>query len=133
MYIYLGLICTLAGIWISHKLYMGKRGKVKLACPREGGCDIVLHSTHSELFGVGNETWGLLYFSLVGLLLATLVLYISTTMLHLALFFTTGGILYSLYLVYIQVGILKKWCWWCVSVAGINFVLWSSVILCSIR
>lgn len=129
----IGLVATLTGIWISHKIYLDKKGKTKLACPRDGGCNVVLHSTHSEFLGIGNETWGLVYFSFVGLLLALLLLLGHGRTIHNLLFAsTTAGILYSLHLIYIQAAILRKWCWWCVSVAVANFVLWASVILFTI-
>ena len=130
MYIHLAMMAALTGIWISHKIYLDKKGKTRLACPRDGGCNVVLHSTHSEFLGIGNETWGLIYFSFVGLLLALFLLQGRGHTIHnLLLASTTAGILYSLHLIYIQAAILRKWCWWCVSVAGANFILWASVIL----
>jgi uncharacterized membrane protein len=129
-YIMISLVATLTGIWISHKIYLDKKGKTKLACPRDGGCNVVLHSTHSEFLGIGNETWGLMYFSFVGIFLSyALVRGGGRTIGNIILFSTTAGILYSLHLIYIQAAILRKWCWWCVSVAGANFVLWASVLL----
>jgi uncharacterized membrane protein len=133
MYIQLAMMAALTGIWISHKIYLDKKGKTKLACPRDGGCNVVLHSTHSEFLGIGNETWGLIYFSFVGLLIAALLIRGHGRTIHnLLLASTTAGILYSLHLIYIQAAILRKWCWWCVSVAGANFILWASVILFTI-
>jgi uncharacterized membrane protein len=133
MYIQLAMMAALTGIWISHKIYLDKKGKTKLACPRDGGCNVVLHSTHAEFLGIGNETWGLIYFSFVGILLSLFTLRNGgRTLTNMLLFSTTAGMLYSLHLVYIQVGILQKWCWWCVSVSATNFVLWASVILCTV-
>lgn len=122
------IACAL-GIALSLFMFFKKKRHKGLACPREQPCDIVIHSRFSKAFGIPNEIIGTIYFLIVALILIVPVSGIMTAWMFYSLFFVLvlGG-LFSLYLIGLQVFVIRSWCLWCVSVAVINALLIISLI-----
>lgn len=124
MSLFLSILFSVSGIFISSWMYLKKKSHQKLSCPRENPCDLVLHSHFSKTFGLPNEILGIIYFSLVLILIFLPLTGFSAVWDLYALFFLVlfGG-LFSIYLIGLQAFVIRSWCLWCLGVAFINFVL----------
>lgn len=123
--LFAGLLFSVLGLWASWKIYRSKRLKKGLICPLRASCDKVLHSHYATTLGVPNEIIGIGYFTFVGLVLALLrsgsvIPGAYTTLLVV----TTVGIVFSFYLIFVQLVSLRAWCSWCMLIALSNIVLW---------
>lgn len=127
--IIIAFIACAVGIALSLYLFFKKISHTTLACPRSHPCDTVTHSRFSRLGGIPNELLGVVYFSLVVLLLSVPVAGALLSWVSYFLFFILiiGG-LYSLYLVGIQAFIIRAWCAWCIAIAVTNAVLIVSLL-----
>ena len=101
-------------------------------CPTGGGCAAVQGSAYSSVLGVPVAYIGvagyatLLAVALLSLSLDT-VAGLRAPVLLLAL--ASLGVLFSLYLSYVQVGLIGVICFWCVISAAIELGIWVSALL----
>ena len=120
--IFVILICI--GIIDSSYLIYKFYKKHPLVCPMNTDCNAVLNSKWGKFLGVRNEIWGLFYY----LLLLAFVLignfYITNPLFSsLVIAYTYFGLLYSLYLTYIQIYKIKEYCLYCLLSALVNLLL----------
>ncbi|KKS77694.1 MAG: Vitamin K epoxide reductase [Candidatus Woesebacteria bacterium GW2011_GWB1_43_14] len=117
----LALIFTLAAIGVSETRYLiEKRLKSdKPACFLGSECHIVLESKYNKLLGIHNDVWGLVFYLLTGFIVSLLVLRIGSENLiqNLSGIMLFSGSLVSVYFVFLQKFVIKKWCFWCVMSA----------------
>ncbi len=116
--IFLGFSGFSLAFYIRHK----KSGREKMVCYVGKDCDTVIHSEYSEFFGLPVEVLGMLYYAAIAIAYGVFSFYpefasIQATFWVLAL--TTIAFLFSLYLTFIQGFVLKEWCEWCLTSAGI--------------
>lgn len=102
-----------------------KRTARPMVCPFDGKCEEVVDTVYGTTFGVKNEIWGLLYyFSLLGMIavylfsaefapVARLIIIISSV----------GAALFSTYLLFVQLFLLRKRCSWCLLASLINYLI----------
>jgi uncharacterized membrane protein len=101
-------------------------------CPTGGGCAAVQESAYSSLFGVPVAYVGVAgYAALLGVALLSLsvdrVAGVRVAALLLAL--ASLGLLFSLYLSYLQVAVIGAICFWCVVSALIELGIWTAALL----
>jgi len=92
-------------------------------CSLTGGCEVVLTSQYSTIFGVPTSLLGIVYYVII---LAGLFGYLesrNTRLLKWTLFFTTLGFGMSLWFVYLQVFILHSFCVYCLGSATTSTIL----------
>ena len=111
-------LLSLAGLFISAYLYLYKIGKIgSLACGT-GGCETVQFSPWSRIGGVEVSLVGLLgYAGLLALGLASLqprLAFQATPSRALALL-SGLGVLFTLYLTYLELFVIHAICRWCVA------------------
>lgn len=98
-----------------------------MVCPLDHDCSVVTKSRWSTMLGVRNEFWGTLFF--VAEFIAALCLVLnpreSTTLglTHWIFYATVGGFIYSLYLVGLQIFVIKDYCFYCMVSALITTLL----------
>lgn len=99
------------------------RQQQPLVCPLNHDCSIVTESKWSHIFYVRNEVLGLLFY--VGMVLAGIILSFNAAFLPvLWIRLGTGfGVLFSLFLVYIQAKIIKDYCFYCLISALLTVLL----------
>lgn len=108
----------LVGFFIARHIYSTKKKDKPLVCPIKFDCNSVVNSDYSKFLGAPVERMGMIYYSLI--FLAYLLLsFISTPMpnfltLILSLY-SLGAFMFSLYLIYVQLFILKQFCSWCIA------------------
>ncbi|MEK7615266.1 MAG: vitamin K epoxide reductase family protein [Patescibacteria group bacterium] len=136
MNIILGLIGFCIAAYIAHK----KHKKTEhFVCPMRGNCTAVVHSDYSKFFGIPVEILGMIYYGLVVLgYLGHTITYESLLLIPLGLL-SMFAVLFSVYLTWVQVFVLRKLCTWCLISAFITCVIFvlflkmfmlSSVVCC---
>lgn len=85
-------------------------------------CDKVLTSSYSIFFGMPLALWGLFFYSLLLILILFFKLDKRKEIRYIFLLFTTLGFVVSVYLVYLQLFIIKNICLFCM-ISAINSVL----------
>ena len=95
-------------------------------CPIGGGCATVQNSPFAVLFGLPIAYLGVLaYMALFALLLVSLsrVQMFGLPMLIMLLAVSSVGVLFSLYLTYLQLAVIHAVCFWCVVSALIQLTV----------
>jgi uncharacterized membrane protein len=102
-----------------------------LACPIGGGCEVVQGSTYALLLGVPVAFIGVAgYAVLLAVALRSLHadhlagLPITPLLLGLA----SAGLLFSAYLVYLQVAVIGAICFWCMVSATLELGIWAAAL-----
>ncbi len=119
------LVLCLAGTFNAGYLVWAHRQKKQLVCPLDHDCSTVTESTWSQLFFIRNDTLGLLFFlSLFFVSLIAFFLPSWNSFFFWFLVLATGiGVLFSLFLICIQVYVLKDYCFYCCISALITLLL----------
>lgn len=123
----LALILLLAFVGIADAWYLAESAlsDTALTCGIGviDGCNVVAQSDYSYLFGIPLGIYGVLFYTLV-VLFAALVLVLPRTRTILLLASTTlVGLLFSLYFLALQVFVIKALCIYCLLSVGISLVL----------
>ncbi len=110
------IIFGIAGFLVARFIGKKKEKKKKLICPMRANCDTVVNSRYSKLFGIPLERLGMAYYTIIaithGIHIAFPALFSPETILAL-LILSTAAFLFSLYLIHIQMFIIRQWCSWC--------------------
>ena len=119
------LLFTLAAIGISETAYLIRKriALVKPVCILGENCGLVLESKYSKLFLVPNDLLGLLFYIVVSLAAALLVIGMEPINLFGVALKTLVGIGASLSVIftYFQWRVIRIWCFWCLMSA---FTIW---------
>lgn len=126
------LLFTLSAIGISETVYLIKKRKAqeKPVCFLRGDCHKVLESKYSKIFGIHNDIWGLLFYSAIFLIIAFLVVGagpqgLLDVLVNVIIF---GGVIMSLFFIYLQWRVIKDWCSWCL-LSAITIFLMGIIVL----
>ena len=126
------IIFALAGFSLAAYVHYKKKTAQPLVCPLNGKCEEVVTSKYSKFFGVPVESLGMAYYALVTVVYALHVLVpslLSDTVIFLMTGVTIGAFVFSLYLIFIQAFILRKWCTWCLFSAGFSTLIFITAVL----
>jgi uncharacterized membrane protein len=97
-------------------------------------CDKVVRSAYSNILGLPNEWWGMVYYGGYALFLLGLgagggIRLISPSVFRVIeqlAFFASGlAAVFSLFLIFVQAFLLREWCEYCLLSAGISIVIFS--------
>lgn len=116
----LALVLTLAGIGIAGYLSYVKLFGLKPYCADLGDCDAVQSSPYAELFGIPVAILGLgAYLALLALWWAKQTNWRGLGQLARTGFFFVSlvGVLFSAYLTYLEIWVIRAICPWCVASA----------------
>jgi uncharacterized membrane protein len=122
-------ILSLAGFFVSRHIHTSKKTGEKLVCFIGGGkksCNEVVESEYGKTFGIANEVAGIVYYAVV--FISMLFLWWRPELINVKLdsiFPLVSGVAFfaSVYLVYIQAFVLKKFCEWCLVTAVANTLI----------
>lgn len=107
--------------------------KKPLVCPIEGhDCNIVVLSKWGRVFGVRNEILGAAYYA--GMLASGIFTVVTGTpppvIPLFVLIAASGGLLFSIFLTFLQKYVIKEYCFYCLMSAGIALLLFiNSLVL----
>ena len=111
------LVFGFLGLALSSYIYIKKQNAEPLVCPLRGECDLVTQSRYSKFLGIAVEKLGMIYYTLIVSVYALhgfLPGLLSDTVMFLTAGVTVGAFIFSLYLIFIQAFVLRKWCTWCI-------------------
>ncbi len=110
------------GLVVSLYLLYGQKAGKKLVCLIGHDCDEVVKSAYGRTFGFENTLLGVVYYG--GMLIVS-ALQLPVPQVALALAAALAGI-FSVYLIYVQAFVMRKWCDYCVLSA---FLSWGMLYL----
>lgn len=122
--IFFGFAGFLLSAYIRHK----KGSHERLVCPLNFKCDPVVNSRYSRFLGFRVEELGMAYYGALslGYGLSLIASYpVSAWITYLLLSVSLGGVLFSVYLTFIQVFALRALCSWCLTSAAITIVIFA--------
>jgi uncharacterized membrane protein len=108
-----------------------RRQSQPLICPFHGNCADVIHSQFSHFFGIPVERIGVAYYGILLIghsLLLALPDFFSWLESYL-LFASSMALLFSLYLTFIQLVVLKKICTWCLLSAALCLSIFLTAVI----
>jgi uncharacterized membrane protein len=120
------LILAIIGAGITIYLIHSRLTKKKVMC-KNNTCQVVLESKYNKILGINNDILGLLYYILI-LVEFFLLTNLMTNMLFYFKAISTVAFLGSVYLLYLQVVVLKKYCPYCIVSAIINLGIFGIII-----
>jgi uncharacterized membrane protein len=119
-------LAAVAGFGVAANIWDSKQNHRDLACQTGSDCNAVVNSRYSTFLGVHLEYWGMGYF---GILIPTYItlmfapqLFSSLMIWGVVVFSMLAGV-FSLYLLFIQGVLLKKWCIWCLLAAAMSLTV----------
>jgi uncharacterized membrane protein len=120
------IVLSAAGIFNAWYLFSSRREAKPLVCPLDHDCNVVVESKWNTIFfGIRNDTLGLVYYGVLFLgILAALILPSYAPLLFTLLFWATlGGLLFSAFLVGLQMFVIKDYCFYCMISALLALLL----------
>lgn len=107
-----------AGVLLSTYLYISKVLNTSVICPTNG-CEIVDSSPYSYLLGLPVSLWGLVYY--LGMFTLAIIWFKKESDIVKKLFFlgTVWGVLFTIYLRFVEIFKIGAFCVWC----------WGSVVI----
>jgi len=120
------IFLAFAGFFLASFIRHKKAKHEKMVCPLDANCDTVIYSRFSNFLGMPVEWMGIGYYTLVAFAYAVIIIMPSfgtPGVMFAFIVITTMAMLFSIYLVAIQVFALRQWCSWCLGSAAISFCI----------
>jgi uncharacterized membrane protein len=121
---YTMLTLTLIGVAVALYVGKGSYSAEPLWCPIIDGCNVVVNSPYSRIFGVPMAYFGFIYYVYMFALAARLAFDpFSTSLRFRAVLYAGVGAASSLYFIYLQLGFIQAVCIYCLISAVTTFLL----------
>ncbi len=111
-------LLALVGLIASTDIYLKKHSKKKINCAFNTHCERVILSKYGSTMGIGNEFFGAIYYG--GIILISFFFSFNNLWLQIISLLT---VIASLYLVFIQIRVLKEYCLMCLATAAVNIAI----------
>jgi len=126
---YAMIALTLIGIANAAYVARGSYTGAPLWCPILDGCNTVINSPYSKVFGVPMAYFGFIYYVFMFGLAARLAYEpLSKTLCFRAVLYAALGAISSMYFIYLQLGFIRQICSYCLISAVISFLLLLSAL-----
>lgn len=119
------------GFLVARHIRNHKVKNTPLICPVGFDCHAVVHSDYSKFLGVPVEIFGLIYYFLISVAYFSSIFFYELLpeaftgfMVVISLF----AFIFSMYLIAVQIFILKKGCSWCIVSALISTVIFILIV-----
>lgn len=96
--------------------------KKLLSCPFNDKCEKVTESKWSKIFGIRNDVLSIFYY-LTSILFVLYILFFDESVKIIFILINLTAILFSMFLLYVQAKIIKKYCFYCLISAILNFFI----------
>lgn len=116
MYLFLNLVFALImGLGLSWFMYRQHHQEKPFVCPMGNNCNEIMSSKWSTFLGYQNEVWSMMWYGVLLLLLLGAYLFPAVAAWLVMLFVGAVfvGALYAIYLLCIELFVLKKMCFYC--------------------
>jgi len=128
---------VIAGILITaYLIYVNNFSDSILSCGSIGDCNKVQNSSYGFLLGIPVTFFGFFFFVFFALLYSHYFIkskFISSQLVErVGLSFSLSGFMFSVYLTYIELFVIKEVCIWCISLAMLVTILFITNICASI-
>ena len=118
------LALTLVGIGVAVYVARGNYTGQTLWCPIIDGCNAVVNSPYSRVFGVPMSYFGFIYYLYMFALAARLAFEpFSASLRFRAVLYAGVGVASSIYFMYLQLGFIREVCSYCVISAVTSLLL----------
>lgn len=120
------LVLGLCGFMVAKRIRKHKKENAPLVCFAGFDCHTVVHSDYSRIFGLPVEILGMLYYAFVSISSFFFILYsnvVTNLVSTLGVAISFVALIFSIYLIFIQIFVLKKGCSWCIVSALISTVI----------
>jgi uncharacterized membrane protein len=125
------VMLALAAIGIANAMYVASSNYMgqPLWCPVIDGCNVVLNSPYSRIFGVPMSYFGFVYYLFMFTLAARLAHDpLSASLRFRATLYAGAGAATSAYFMYLQLGVIAAVCVYCVISAVTTFLLLAAAL-----
>lgn len=119
-------ILGFAGFWVAKYIHQHKKAdSAPLVCPLKFNCHAVVHSDYSRFLGVPLEIYGMSYYAFIFLAYVYLsfISLLPLPMISFLIALSFIAFLFSLYLTFVQIFILKEGCFWCFVSAILSIII----------
>ncbi len=126
-------ILGLCGFMVARHIFSHKTKNTPLVCMAGFDCHSVVHSDYSRFFGVPVEVLGMIYYVFISfaylilIFLPNLSKVVQNDLVAIAAIISFLAFLFSVYLICVQIFILKKGCSWCFVSTLISILIFSSI------
>lgn len=122
-FVWVAVISAFAGLANSFYLVQAHISGDPLNCTLLNGCNAVAASPYSIIFGVPLASWGVLFYFVIFVFAATMLVVRARMLSHLFVFVTAFGFLASLYFTYLQFFVINAVCIYCIFSALLSTLL----------
>ena len=122
----------ICGFLVALRIYKHKKTNQPLVCMVGFDCHTVVHSDYSKFVGIRVEILGMLYYASVFssyLLFMLMPSLVSALYIGFLVFWSLIGFLFSIYLIGVQIFVLKKGCSWCIVSALISSAIFTLTLM----
>jgi len=127
---YAMIVLTLIGIADAAYVARGNYTGAPLWCPILDGCNTVISSPYSRVFGVPMSYFGFIYYLFMFGLAARLAYEpFSNNLRFRAILYAALGAASSIYFMYLQLGLIREICSYCLISAATSFLLLFAALL----
>lgn len=119
-------ILALCGFFVAKHIRNHKVKDTPLVCMVGFDCHAVVHSDYSKFLGMPVEFLGMIYYALMSVFYLFFIFLpkdISTLLIGFLVMLSFIAFLFSLYLIIVQIFVLKKGCSWCFVSAIISILI----------
>ena len=112
------ILFSLVGFFISLYIYAVKKRGLALYCIVGKNCDEVIKSRYGKAFGIENTILGMIYYAGIFAYAISILLYGNlfkeVTVYYFVVIASICAAVFSIYLTWVQMFVLKKWCEYCI-------------------
>lgn len=119
-------VLGLCGFWVAKHIRKQKKTGKLLVCPIRFDCHAVIHSDYSKFFGIPVEILGMAYYGLVSISYFFYIFLpglLPNPLTGFMIFLSVVAFIFSIYLICVQIFILRKGCSWCFASALISVLI----------
>ena len=109
-------ILGLSGFLVAKHIYNHKKSGAVLVCPMNFDCHGVVHSDYSKFLGMPVEILGMIYYGFISISYIFFIFVpndLPNFLIGLLALASLVAFLFSIYLIGVQIFLLKKGCFWC--------------------
>lgn len=120
------LFSAFAGSALCSYLLINKKNEKPMVCPLKGECKAVMATKYSKFLGIPLEAYGLLYYLFILLAYGLLSIFPEWNNPHInfiLLAASFSAFIFSIYLTFIQIVVIKHLCTWCLGSAALSTLI----------